>query len=72
MGNTRNIIVQREWPNEPCPFFLMQFVETDLGVVVGKKVTALLGGYVPMEMVIKGVVSTSYEVPAVNFVIHVH
>lgn len=33
---------------------LMQFVETELAAKVNKKHIDLLGGYMPMEMVIEG------------------
>lgn len=35
-------------------FTLTQFVETELAAKVSKKHIGLVGGYMPMEMVVKG------------------
>lgn len=43
--------------------FCLQFVETDMGTKVGSKTIDLMGGYVPMEMVVKGM-PLSYYVKA--------
>ena len=45
----------------------MQFVETDMGKKVDSKFIGIMGGFVPMEMVVKGKFASSFLFFLVEF-----